>query len=95
MKVAEDLLVKAASHNDLTVRAFAAECRELAAENLRGRAFHQRSAKLRKMEDALRMVLCGGVSLAGAMEAAGLAAPDPRPLGSNPGDKAAMPRARR
>jgi len=95
MKVSEQLLVAGASHNDPAVRALVAECRELEAETLKGRAFHRRAAHLTKVEAVLRNVIHGGVSLPGAMVDAGLAKPSTTPLGGNPGDKAAVPSAKR
>ena len=66
------------------------------AENLSGRAFHRRKAHLLKVEEALRNVFHGGCPLPAALEQAGLPGPkSPGALGTNPGDVAAVPSARR
>lgn len=96
MKVSEDLLMKAASHSDPALRKFAADIRALEAEDLKGKAFHRRSRHMEAADAALRMVLHGGVPLPAALEQNGLKAPGPRTaLGSNPGDVAAIPPAKR
>ncbi|MHC4402948.1 MAG: hypothetical protein ACYTG0_25080 [Planctomycetota bacterium] len=96
MNVSNDLLLKAASHRDPAVKALAADIRALEAEDLRGRAFHHRARRLTALDGVLREVCHGGVPLPAAMEQAGLAPLTPsKALGTNPGDAAAVPRARR
>lgn len=96
MRVSADLLMMAASHQDPAVRNLAAQTAELQAQGLRGRAFHRRNRRLVAVEAALRQVIHGGVPLPAALEQAGLAKPGPRKaLGTNPGDIAAVPVAKR
>ncbi len=96
MKVSADLLTKAASSSDPAVRKLAAETVKLEAEDLKGRAFHQRSRHLEAVDAALRLVMHGGVPLPAALEQSGLKALGPRTaLGNNPGDIAAIPTAKR
>ena len=94
--VSADLLMKAASSRDPAVVKLGADTVELQAKDLSGRAFHHRKRHLDKVEAALRNVFHGGCPLPAALEQAGLApVAAPAALGTSPGDKAAVPRARR
>lgn len=96
MKVSNDLLLKAEGHRDPDVRKFAADARALEAEELKGKAFHERSRRLEAIDAALRLICHGGIPLPAALETVGLTEPGARTaLGTNPADVAAVPMAKR